>query len=402
MKKYDVLFLFVLATIPIQLGRFFWPDFAYVLGIPIDYLAPSIYFTDLVIILYLIVFLPAFIKNFEKIYSKRADLIITIVALNLYLIFSAIFVTKSQSSVYSSLKVLEFSTLALFAAVSFDRAGVRKNLGTVLKFTLIWQVTIIFLQALFQKSLGLWFLGERTFDAATVGIAHAEILGRQILRPYGTFSHPNVAAAFLTISLILVPRGKFARTAAVAGILLTFSKTAIFSLVIIFLTLISKIKYLILALTALLFGLIFVLTSLPQSQIATISERLLLGQVALDLTLKNVFFGVGSANFIPELSKLDLFSQAEIRLLQPVHNVFLLILAENGLVGFLLFTILMIIVLRSAKTKIKIALYLTVLIFASFDHFFWTLQQGRLLFWLAIGLIVSDTLGKEHAQKSLL
>ena len=44
------LFYLLLLLIPTQLGYHFWPDFAFVNGIRVDYLAPTIYLTDLLIL----------------------------------------------------------------------------------------------------------------------------------------------------------------------------------------------------------------------------------------------------------------------------------------------------------------------------------------------------------------
>ena len=147
----------------------------------------------------------------------------------------------------------------------------------------------------------------------------------------------------------------------------------------------------------LLFGLVFLaiiavgsLKSVSDFQLATIAERLMLSQTSLDITKVNPLFGVGSGNFILELSKLNLFSLAEIRLLQPVHNVFLLILAENGIIGLLLFVSFLLVIARQITTKPKVAIFIVILVFASLDHFLWTLQQGQLLFWLSAGYILSN------------
>ena len=57
MRLSDFLFLATLAAIPIQLGKFFWIKSSFVLGIPIDYRAVSIYFADIIIFLYICAFL---------------------------------------------------------------------------------------------------------------------------------------------------------------------------------------------------------------------------------------------------------------------------------------------------------------------------------------------------------
>ena len=51
MKKiHRILFFLLLLLLPVQLGRHFWPEFALVFGIRIDYLSPTIYLTDLLVI----------------------------------------------------------------------------------------------------------------------------------------------------------------------------------------------------------------------------------------------------------------------------------------------------------------------------------------------------------------
>lgn len=40
-------FLFIF-FIPTQLGKHFWPEWSYVMGIRVDYLSPTLYFLDLI------------------------------------------------------------------------------------------------------------------------------------------------------------------------------------------------------------------------------------------------------------------------------------------------------------------------------------------------------------------
>jgi O-antigen ligase len=124
--------------------------------------------------------------------------------------------------------------------------------------------------------------------------------------------------------------------------------------------------------------------------VASLAERLLLSQAALDISLQNPLFGVGSANFIPELSKLNLYSLSETRLLQPVHNVFLLIMAENGIIGLLIFSLFLLIVSKYLNSAKKVVIFLAMLFYFSVDHFLWTLQQGQLIFWFLIAFLLTD------------
>jgi hypothetical protein len=61
------LFLFLL-LIPTQLGRHFWPEWSYVLGIRVDYLSPTLYLLDLI---WLVLFGNEILKNYKKISIKK-------------------------------------------------------------------------------------------------------------------------------------------------------------------------------------------------------------------------------------------------------------------------------------------------------------------------------------------
>ncbi len=58
------------------------------------------------------------------------------------------------------------------------------------------------LQFVLQHSIGLHFLGEPVISVAQPGVAKIEIFGHQLLRAYGTFSHPNVFGGYLVIAIL--------------------------------------------------------------------------------------------------------------------------------------------------------------------------------------------------------
>ena len=410
MTKSDLLFLAVLAVVPVQLGKFFFFEYSFVLGIPIDYRAISVYFGDLVILSYFIVFVFENVGSVKKILNARKGLIWVFFVFNLYLFTtSSLFSISAPASLWFSLKFLEFSLLAIFASISFSRLKSSNLTSVVFIFSILWQSTVMVLQFVFQRSLGLSFLGERAFDSSTTAIAHSQFFGRQYLRPYGTFPHPNVVSAFLVIYLTIFLFGVTVRLKMrkfqfiyllvfLVALVLAYSKAAFGAIAIGFLTTLrSSVR---LVLIIILGGFLFLLffRFFPPSQVASIAERLLLSQAAFDIAIKNPILGIGSGNFTLALSRLNLFSLSEIRLLQPVHNVFLLILVENGIVGLLLFVTLLWVVAKSALSRPKIALFMILLVFLSFDHFLWTLQQGQLLLAVSIGFIVG---AKNAARESL-
>jgi O-antigen ligase len=118
-----------------------------------------------------------------------------------------------------------------------------------------------------------------------------------------------------------------------------------------------------------------------------------LANAAILMFQKNPLLGVGLNNF---LSNLPLFlSQKNYLLIQPVHNIYLLVLSELGIIGFFFFLILLFFSLRTIlknKNLVVAVLLFEVLFLGLFDHYFLTLQQGQLLFALIIGLSFSKKL----------
>src|SRR3989344_696217 len=58
-----ILFYLIILFLPTQLGKHFWPDFSIVSGIRVDYLSPTVYFTDVFIFL---LFMFWAINRFQK------------------------------------------------------------------------------------------------------------------------------------------------------------------------------------------------------------------------------------------------------------------------------------------------------------------------------------------------
>ncbi|MBI2074766.1 MAG: hypothetical protein HYT83_02925, partial [Candidatus Levybacteria bacterium] len=73
---------------------------------------------------------------------------------------------------------------------------------------------------------------------------------------------------------------------------------------------------------------------------------------------------------------------------QPVHNIFLLIAAETGIVGLTFFLWFLLKTFKKNQfqtSDFKFQILAMVLILGLFDHYFLTLQQGQLLFAFVLG-----------------
>lgn len=399
MALQNTLFLAVLALLPVQLNKFFFIDASYVFGIPIDYRALSLYLSDIAVILFIALFFLGNFKSLKSNFSQNKNIYLSLILFNFYLIVNNFFRQGFPITFYFSLRIAILSLFFIAASQVISRKDFKNSINSILSISLIWQSALIIFQFLKQHSQGLWFLGERSFDSSTVSIAHVDIFGIQLLRSYGTFPHPNLAGAFLALGIIFIYMDKnrksntLKKTAtilAIPALLLTFSRSSLAVFALSIMVLPQKFKSLFIKSVVFISVVVILLPVLINTQLASIAERITLTRASLDIAGTNLLTGVGNTNFLTQLAALDLISLAQTRLIQPVHNVFLLILSENGIVGFGLFITLLLFVSQKAKSKAKILLFVSLLIFASTDHFLWTLHQGQILFWLSLGYILSS------------
>ena len=290
------------------------------------------------------------------------------------------------------------------------------NLGqaqTVIFWALGGAITTQSLLAIAQfikgSTLGFWILGERTFSISTPGIAKFDFRGQQFLRPYGTFPHPNVLAAFMVIIVLLLVWSHrqsrdsgihtgFSILLAMLTTLITVSRTALVAGVFCSLVLLSKKWKLVflIGVTILLPVFYTRFSSAFNFDALSLIRREEQSVVAFKLWLDYPLFGVGLNNFIPAAS--DQLLSGPSRFLQPVHNIFLLSLAETGLIGlsgFLIligFPVFMLFKLRTKNYELRTLLLVwgIIIFLGLFDHYFLTLPQGYRLLFLVWGISLSS------------
>ena len=440
-KLERVLLFSIIFFLPVQLGKHFWPAFSYVEGLRIDYLSPTLYFTDILIGLLFIVWFfchPEFISGSHKMLKRvQHDSLKKVfwekwllVVLVIFIILGIVSSLSPLAGWYKFLKIVEFSFLGFYAATKLK---IKKDLPLILVLLSIgvaFESILAIAQFIQKSSLGgpLWFLGERMFSGQTPGIANANIDGRLILRPYATFSHPNVLAGYLVIAMTFLLfdfKKIFSGVILVLGtiaLLLTLSRVAIVLwavIAVLWLTAYFKKKRVIGLLVVLVcIGSILLtplssrFTSLVDSDRETITRRQELNMAAVEMFKKSPVVGVGLNNFLvnlPEYQKPTsgparnaLHSNAGGPLwMQPAHNIYLLILAETGIVGFVFFlwflrkTYIMIkdkgLRIKKKNKKVSLIVYhssfIIVLALGFFDHYLFTQQQGQLLLALTAGLL---------------
>lgn len=377
MKK--ILLWLLVLLIPTQLGFHFWPDFSFVSGFRIDYLSPTIYLVDLIIASFLLLSYPI-LKKLKPNYIFLALIILNTIFSNqplLTLFFWA------KLSIYLLLLIVLSKTVNL-----------KKVAYSPLLISTIFITSVQLTQLILQKSINgpLYFLGERLYNFYTPNIAKISLgsLG-VIIRPYSTFSHPNSLAGFLLISLVVLksyPAKRYLnyiKAFISLCVILTFSKMAIFTLLILQINS-QKIKNKIIQLGILIgfLPLLVVFTNLNYAPGDSFQTRAFMGYSTFEIVKDNFLTGTGLKAFISTLPQHLSPSHLNQSLLQPVHSLPLLLLAEIGVLGVLL----LVLITKPYKanssflTNILIVLALT----GAVDHYWWTLPQNQLILILAFAI----------------
>ncbi len=320
------------------------------------------------------------------------------------------------------------------------------------------------------------WLGIASHIPETLGTSVVETPLRRWLRAYGSLPHPNILAAYLGIALLifllftfkkspeknqqqeltnaedLKQRGLgilkvFAIFIISSAIVFTFSRAAwigLFICIIIFFVLTKfKIKnippclrrqvipsfgFFILFLFVLFLAREPILTRIKSSERLeqkSNQERILSYKESADIIKENWLLGTGIGNYTLALYKKNpSLSSYEY---QPVHNLFMLILAELGILGLFIFLLFLFYIAKKLIKSLRpeltdtspssqslpvclsaqagagrqedtltieknhfIILFIFIFIISLFDHYFWSLYFGVLLFWISAGILTAS------------
>jgi len=418
-KLQKITFLLIVFFLSSQVGFHFWPEFSKVSGIRVDYLSPTFYLLDILIIIWLgllgvLGWLRKIIVNIQNPLLKSLLLLFV-----LGLIINTFFARSQGAHVFGLIKFGELGLFGWFVAKTFKKKDISVfvrvfALSAIISFLLtIWQ----FMQ---QSSIGgLWyFLGERTFNISTIGISTVN-LGQQILRPYAAFPHPNVLAVFLLTAITLMifrlpyEKNSFLKISFIAGIILsivslflTFSRIIILlAICIVIYAIFTKGKrnalFIVPALIIMFVLLNFVMPELLMSQFLFrgVDFRQELLTQSFQIFSNNPYFGIGLNNFF--VHQVDLIKNISPILFQPPHNIFVIALLSLGIFGWWIFPYIFIRAVRDLLRKIRdiravreikdfyvgvLIILIAIIVVGMFDHFFLTLEQGQIMLALILGL----------------
>lgn len=395
------LFLFLL-LLPTQLGKHFFMDFSYLSGSRIDYLAPTLYATDILVFALVLLNIKTVVRFFQ---NKLILLGITLLLVNVYFSLSPVislikFVKIVElCAVFSIIKARKIHP-GLFMAVI--------TLGTIGEFVL---VVLQFVSKHSLQGIFYWF-GERYFTLSTPDIAKMSLQGIEFLRPYGTFSHPNSMGGFylLLYTLVLVDKRLspyFLRkilflTLASLLILFSFSKIVIvmFFIINIIYLFIQKKKWCKLCLAARLIALI-ALSALflsAKGDVLTVDKRITLVSNSFSIIASRPLTGTGLGAYL--IAQHEFPIKYNYVFLQPVHNIFLLFFSElgiiiGGIVGYIGLRFLKErVVFKISKKGLRrilnhagVLCLLVIGVTGFFDHYWLTLQQNMLLIPVVLAFI---------------
>lgn len=292
-------------------------------------------------------------------------------------------------------------------------------------FNVLIQGIVAYWQFIKGTSLGLTVIGESKLVVGQMGVSFANLGGGLKLRGYGTFPHPNVLGGYLLFQFLIgiffwtmpwVYSFKFIKTNSArkyiqtlgiiitllsSGILfLTFSRIVILAwgIVVIFLAVYFLSKRFLSKKNMVIPGFFLMIKDrfsiLFSSGDVSLTDRLKLMNNAYKLIRTHPIAGVGWGNFVSGMGNDMPYTTGGFSLAQPVHNIPLLLIAENGLIGGLFLILVSIGTMFWALIKSKgafkvfvICCIICIIFPMMFDHYLITLPQGLFMFASSLGLL---------------
>ena len=453
-KILNILLFILIILIPIQTRYFL--NINKINNNFFEYGTTSIYLLDLYIILFIIYLFFYNLKNKLFILNKkRKTFLYLLIIFNILLNISAMVSIDKEISTYFNLKILTLSIFIFF--LSFIKLNI-KNIKEFFILSSLMQAIFSIIQFIDQNIIANKFLGIAEKFPQNLGVSVIENNYGRYLRSYGFFTHPNILGIFLLIGFIFLifkiinfetiennNKNKLIKYfnyyifgIIFLGIIFTFSRIAIFiSILFIIIFFIYKVFYylknkdnininnyinnkinikiennikyinnfilifIIQFIIILIFKDLIFLRLNNDNRLNVISNTQRINQYneSKDIIKNNFLLGVGSRNYTIYKYKTNFNKEINSWDLIPVHNIYLLIFSELGILGFISFLIFLIMpIFIKIDKEIKIV-YLFILFSGMFDHFLITENFGNILLFLFIGILISNTKYLEEYKK---
>ena len=366
-------------------------------GIIVNYLIPTLSITDLSIFLLLISMI---LEKKIILKWKGFSFLKIFIIFTLYLILISLF-NGSYLILFNSLRLL------FYIFTFYNILKNKKNIfsSEMLKYLLPISVVSVLIQgiiAFFQfqggTSLGLFPLGESKVVSGMIGSSFLELGDALYLRGYGTFPHPNIFGGWLIFNILFgwFLFDKYKKRKHLPLILMFFSSLV---LIITF----SRISFLVCTIIWISFIVKYFINSKKLKNFSFISlvservsnlftggdtawsDRIGLIKSSFIIIKDNILTGVGLGEFVSNMGDTVPRNGRGVLILQPVHNIFLLLISEIGLIGFSLFSALLYFFFQNRKWSLRLIISLvSIFIIGMFDHYLITLPQGLGVLFLVI------------------
>ncbi len=403
--------LYILITLPFNITYqlpdhvlFFNTD-PYVSGIATNYLIPTISISDLGLVLLVVSYMYEFRLKHVKVLLHSHSLWFVLFAG--YLILSTLLDGNILTFINGGRLILGFVCFIL--AIDFFKLQKHKNFWKYLLLVLLGSVIIQGISGILQfkagSSLGLGMLGESQIVSGMQGSSFVTLNNEVFLRAYGTFPHPNILGGYLVMCLLLslflyMKEGFRQRWAAILlGILsgvfvvFTFSRICILLVLVIWLVFVFF-KFVVKKKSIYSFSfslLIERFLNLISGGDTSWSDRVNLMRSSFEVIKDNWLIGIGLGRFTKGMENNIPLTSNGVMLIQPVHNVPLLMISEMGVVGTLLYCLLLgSILLRNIKRMswFKWLVIFVIVVIGCFDHYLFSLPQGITISGLLLLLLV--------------
>ncbi len=353
------------------------------------------------------------------------------------------------------LAIFEFITFVSIFVAPDKIIAVYKYLYLLLAIGVFWLVLsaeykkekliLVFISStILQALFGVWqFLSQHTFANKWLGLAVHPIqeagtsiiidgIGERVLRAYGTLDHPNIFGGLMMLALLLLflnnpplpslykreGRGRsvavniiygFCLIALLVGLFFSFSRAAWISffagssslLIVAFFKkdkAFLKFLFLNLAIFLLVFSaltfqykdLVFSRMSADvYTEVKSVDERLEGNKISYGIIKDNWWLGAGVGNY--GVAVQNKFSNLNYQLYQPVHNVYLLVASELGIMGItalILFIFYILTYIKRAGNIYKTTIIISILVLFIFDHWLFSLHYGIIMLFIVLGACI--------------
>jgi hypothetical protein len=406
LSQFIILLLVVSIYFPIR--KVFPTAESFIIGQFSDFTTFSLYLSDILVIFYILInikHLPSNIKKAPHISSLILLLLLTEIILN-----------KTNYN-----NIVLFQTLRLITYLFFyiQIKTTDELISKVLNITIILSVIqslLAIIQVFNQSSIGFHLLGEPHLSTNIYGVAKIITDNTTIIRAYGTSPHSNILAGLLSLGLfasllkinLKQPKESILLIISyfliITGLTLTFSRGIFISVIIthlIWLFYILKNKnqtnYFKTTFLSLIFvtlsicSILYISSNRNQTKDSSIQERVNQIDYSKALIKKYYLLGTGLGN---SMLHMEQFSKNVIKPwdYQPIHNYYLLVISELGIVLGTIFVIYILSPLKMAYKKLSTTvkstgtelILITIYISMLFDHYYFTIPTMSLLLIMLI------------------